>query len=93
MSKSYSVPKGFGKALAKDPEADDTYWSHHTYLDWDYSKSPYDAGDASSGERYGPSSNHLNVVNHLLMDGSTHGIGRDIDIVLYMTLIKGRGNW
>ena len=90
VSKSYGVVKGYGKALKGDPAADDTYWFYHTYLDWDYSNSPCDAANGASGERYGPSSNHPNIVNHLLMDGSSCSLNRDIDITLYMALIKRR---
>jgi type II secretory pathway pseudopilin PulG len=82
--------KGYGKALKGSPEADSTYWAYHTYIDWDYSQSPYDAADGSQGERYGPSSNHPGVAHHLFMDGSSRSLRRDIDLALYMFLIRGR---
>lgn len=87
------APKGYGKALAKSPEANSTYWAYHTYIDWDYSQGYYDAADGTSGERYGPSSDHSDVVNHLLMDGSCRGLHRDIDIAIYMSVIRGRWVW
>jgi hypothetical protein len=84
------APKGYSKALEQSAEADSTYWTYHTYLDWDYSRSPYDAADGTSGERYGPSSNHPGVVNHVIMDGSVRSLSKDIDITLYMFLVRGR---
>jgi hypothetical protein len=87
----FFVPKGYGKAIAKSLEAEDTYWSYHTYLDWDYHECPYDAGDGTSGERYGPSANHPSVVVHCFLDGSSRSLNKSIDITLYMTLIRGRG--
>ena len=80
-------PAGCGKALAKSPEADSTYWAYRTYLDWDYDRSPYDGADGLQGGKYGPSSGHANVVNHLFADGRAHSISRDIDLTLYMSLI------
>jgi len=84
------APKGYSKALKKGPEADSTYWTYHTYFDWDCSRSPYDAADGTSGVRYGPSSNHPGMVNHVFMDGSVRSLSKDIDITLYMFLVGGR---
>jgi hypothetical protein len=83
-------PKGYGAALKNAPEADSTYWTYHAYIDWDYTQSPYDAADGTSGERYGPSNNHLGIVNHLFGDASVRGLSRDMDIAYYMHLIRGR---
>jgi hypothetical protein len=83
------VPKGHQSAMDKQPEADSTYWAYHTYLDWNYSRNPYDAADGTSGKRYGPSSNHPGLVDHLLMDASARGIAEDIDITIYMAAIRG----
>ena len=93
LRRAYGIPKGYRQAIKKSPEADDTYWSYHTYLDWDYSQCPYDAADGTSGERYGPGGNHPDVVNHVLLDGSVRALGRKTDINLYMYLINGRANW
>jgi type II secretory pathway pseudopilin PulG len=82
------VPKGHAKALANSPEADFTYWSYHTYLDWDYDRSPYDGADGTLGGKYGPGSNHTGGANHLIMDGSVKFIRSDIDVAVYMYLIK-----
>jgi hypothetical protein len=87
------LPKGYQSAIDKRPEADSTYWTYHTYIDWDYGQTPYDAADGTSGERYGPSSNHPGVVNHLIMDGSARSLSRNIDIALYMSAIRGRWFW
>jgi type II secretory pathway pseudopilin PulG len=81
------VPKGYRKAWDKSPEAFSTYWTYHTYLDWDYDASPYDGMDGTQGGRYGPSSNHPGVVNHLFADCSIYSISRSIDVTVYMSLI------
>jgi type II secretory pathway pseudopilin PulG len=84
------VPLGYEKALHKNPEADTTYWTYSTYLNWDYEKKPYARADGSEGERYGPSSKHPGVVNHLFGDGSCRAIEKNIDVNLYMFFIRGR---
>jgi hypothetical protein len=86
--KGIFMPKGYGKALKK--EADSTYWDNHTYLDWNYEQTPYDAADGDLSDRYGPSSGHTDSVNHLLFDGSCRGIYRTVDPAIYMWLIRGR---
>jgi type II secretory pathway pseudopilin PulG len=87
------VPQGYRDAVNKRPEADSTYWTYHSYLDWDYAKCPYDAADGTSGERYGPSSHHPGVTQHLFADSSVHMFSNDVDIALYMYLIRGRCPW
>jgi hypothetical protein len=82
------VPKGHAQALANSPEADSTYWTYHTYLDWDYDRHPYDGADGTLGGKYGPGSNHTGGSNHLLMDGSVHFLRSDIDVSIYMWLIE-----
>ena len=69
-------------------EIDPIYWTYHTYLDWDYQKSPYDGSDGLHSGRFGPSSDHPIVVNHLFCDGACRELSRDIDVTLYMLLIK-----
>jgi prepilin-type N-terminal cleavage/methylation domain-containing protein len=59
----------------------------YTYLQEDYDARPYT--DASF--RYGPSSRHPGVVNHLFADGSVHAVPREIDATLYMHLITRQG--
>jgi hypothetical protein len=81
-------PKGYTKASAKSPDADSTYRTYHTYLDWDYNRYPYDGADGSIGGKYGPSSNHPGLVFHSLLDGSVRGYSREVDIALYMYLIR-----
>lgn len=58
-----------------------------TYLAEDYQTRPYDGPDY----RFGPSSAHPGVVNHLFADGSVHRIGRDVEASLYMFLITRAG--
>jgi prepilin-type N-terminal cleavage/methylation domain-containing protein len=59
----------------------------YTYLAEDYGARPYDG----SGFRYGPSSRHPGVVNHLFADASVHAISRNIDAATYMFLITRAG--
>jgi type II secretory pathway pseudopilin PulG len=84
------VPLGYEKALHKAPEADATYWTYSTYLDWDYDEKPYGGTDFCEGARYGPSSKHPGVVNHLFGDGSCQAIEKKVDVNLYMFFIRGR---
>lgn len=63
-----------------------------TYLDWDYDKFPYDDGGISTSSiKYGPSSHHAGVTNHLFVDGSVHSISNEIDAALYMFIITRNG--
>jgi len=58
-----------------------------TYLkNEQYESQPYYAG-----YKYGPSSRHPGVVNHLFADGSVHGISKNIDVATYMFLITRAG--
>lgn len=84
------VPKGYEQALQKSPEAESTYWTYSTYLNWNYEEKPYSGSDDCEGERYGPSSKHPHVVNHLFGDGSCQAIEKDVDVNFYMFLIRGR---
>jgi len=40
--------------------------------------------------KYGPSSGHPQIVNHLYGDGSVHGLLKDLDVATYMFLITRR---
>jgi type II secretory pathway pseudopilin PulG len=77
------VPRGGGVE-----DATPVYWTYHTYLDTDCDKHPYDGLDGLHGGRFGPSSHHDGVVNHLFADGSCKALHTDIDVTLYMYLIK-----
>ena len=61
--------------------------SLHTYLAYDFSPGGKDAGSypASVGRtpKYGPSSGHPGVVNHLFGDGAVRTIARDVDFAMY----------
>jgi type II secretory pathway pseudopilin PulG len=81
------TPKGYRKALAKSPEADSTYWTYRTYLEWDYGRYPYDGASGKQGGQYGPSSSHPTAVNHLFGDGHVQALRRSIDPTIYMCLI------
>jgi type II secretory pathway pseudopilin PulG len=69
-----------------------------TYLDWDYDGYPYTDGGvstpstlASGPMKYGPSSHHTAITNHLMADGSVRSIGNKIDAALYMFAITRDG--
>jgi len=69
-----------------------------TYLQWDYDAHPYDDGGvgipstkASGPIRYGPSSDHPGVTNHVFADGSVQCIPDRIDAALYMFVITRNG--
>ncbi len=79
------VPKGYSEALKGNE--DSVYWTYHTYLDWNYDRSPYDGADGARGGKYGPSSNHPDGANHLMCDDSVHFMNRSINVSLYTWLI------
>jgi competence protein ComGC len=82
------LPKGYSKAIKKIDDADSPYWTYCTYLYWDYDKNPYDGAQAI---KYGPSSNHPEVVNHLFADGACRTIIKDVDVSAYMGAITRNG--
>ena len=91
------IPNRWGEDSALDDA------TNKTYLDWDYTASPYDDGGVAAGGAgisrytdpeapfYGPSSHHKNGVCHAYADGSAHPINRDHDTAAYFFLIT-RGN-
>jgi hypothetical protein len=84
------TPKGYKDAFKNNPEANSIYWTYHTYLDWNYDKTPYDGFDGAQNGKYGPSSNHTEIVNHLFCDGSCRSIKKDADVNLYRSHITPR---
>jgi len=71
--------------------------TYRTYLNWDYKPGTWyghanawyeDEGLAEDYViRYGASSAHMNVTNHLFLDASVHSLDNTIDTALYMFLI------
>jgi hypothetical protein len=93
----YYHPTGFtaNKFWSDSTVSADSNW---TYLNWDYDSQPYDDGGistpskAASGPiKYGPSSHHKAVTNHLFADGSVKSIRNEIDAAAYMFLITRKG--
>jgi len=85
----YYAPAGFDGRF-DGPSSEDR--SHGTYLSWDYDVEPYDGADGLTGGKYGPSSKHPGVVNHLFVDGAVRSISKEIDVAAYMFLITRRGH-
>ena len=85
----YHAPLNFTPGLFEDESTISKYY--RTYLDWDYQNEGwYEDYDLISEDyviRYGPSSHHRRVTNHLFVDGSVHSLDNKIDVALYMFLI------
>jgi type II secretory pathway pseudopilin PulG len=87
---SYYAPKGtfvggkWDEETTVNPE-------YRTYLNWNCEKFPYDGGNGSKGGKYGPSSHHPSVVNHLFGDGAVRSISKDVDPAAYMFGITRAG--
>jgi len=64
-------------------------WEFRTFLSRDYQLTWYlpNIGSMPAPQQYGPSSNHRDVVNHLMVDASVHSINKNIDVAAYMFLI------
>lgn len=62
-----------------------------TYLKYDYSQIT-NKYDNEVGIKYGPSSRHPSVVNHLFCDGQVRSLALDIDVAAYMFMITRKGN-
>ena len=86
----FFAPKGFDLESAErgKSKVDPTY---RTYLSWDCEKRPYDGADGTKGGKYGPSSHHAGVVNHLFADNDVRAMPKDFDVALYMFLITRAG--
>jgi hypothetical protein len=62
-----------------------------TYLNYDY-KPQQNKYDKDNDIKYGPSSRHAGVVNHLFCDGNARSLPTDIDPAAYMFLITKAGS-
>jgi len=83
---NFFAPKGFDLESADrgKSKVDPTY---RTYLNWDCDKEPYDRADGTKGGKYGASSHHAGVINHLFVDADVRAISKDVDVALYMFVI------
>lgn len=82
---NYYAPKGFTGTFDEQSTVDPEYY---TYLTEDYETRPY---MPDRDYKYGPSSDHPNVVNHLLGDGSARSLDQNVDVALYMFMITRSG--
>jgi hypothetical protein len=80
------VPKGY-RSWRGHYEVSAAYWTYRTYLNWDYGRNPYDGADGTQGGRFGPSSHHVGIVNHLFGDGRASALRCTVDVTVYMKLI------
>ena len=95
----YAYPEGYTPNAFF---SESTVTFNQTYLGWDYEETPYSdifyelvtelpsGANPGSGEtiiKYGPSSHHTELTNHLLADGSVQSVANDIDAAAYMFLI------
>jgi hypothetical protein len=91
---SYWAPKGYNGKFAD--EASTEVKSLRTFLAYDFRPGGKDEGTypASVGRtpKYGPSSAHPGVVNHLFGDGTVRGLCNDIDCASYFFAISRAGN-
>ncbi|MBN2580597.1 MAG: DUF1559 domain-containing protein [Pirellulales bacterium] len=91
--RSFWAPQGYNGKYSEyaSPEVK----ALRTFLGYDFRPGGKDAGTypASVGRtpRYGPSSGHPGVVNHLFADGSVHSLDTDIDYALYFFAITRKG--
>ncbi len=86
----YYAPAGYNGRF--DDEAAHEVQELKTYLAYDFVRAdpgPYEGSDARS--KYGPSSGHPGVVNHLLADGAVRSLSKDVDFAAYMFLITRAG--
>ncbi len=85
----YWAPRNFTPGLYDEKSTISKYY--RTYLNWDYKTLGWyeDYGYISERFliRYGPSSDHPDVTNHLFLDGTVHALPDKIDVALYMFLI------
>lgn len=92
----YWAPLGFTPGLFAEQSTVDKRL--RTYLNWDYDLVTSSGGqwfywydDFGLSEvwkpKYGPSSHHPDVTNHLFVDGSVHSLPNKIDTALYMFLV------
>jgi hypothetical protein len=101
--KGLSKAQAAAKDWAADPDREDrswawdlstvdpVYWTHRTYMDCDCDANPYDGADGRKGGRYGPSSHHPEIVNHLMCDGSVRSVRREMDVAYYMYQVTRAG--
>ncbi|MFH1919717.1 MAG: DUF1559 domain-containing protein, partial [Planctomycetota bacterium] len=84
---SYWAPFGFTPGFFAESSTVDKRL--RTYLNWDYEQLWYEDEGLSEvwDPKYGPSSHHSAVTNHLFVDGSVHSRPDTIDTALYMFLV------
>jgi len=83
----YYAPTGFDGGFDSDSRVSE---SARTYLNYDY-RTLTNKYDATLDIKYGPSSRHPGVVNHLFCDGVARSLPTQTDVAVYMFLITRSG--
>jgi prepilin-type N-terminal cleavage/methylation domain-containing protein len=84
----YYTPQGFDGGFDNDSRIANTV---KTYLGYDY-KPQNNKYDTQNDIKYGPSSMHPGVVNHLFCDGNVRQINLEVDVAAYMFMITRSGS-
>lgn len=84
----YYAPQGFDGGFKNDSKLQA---SLKTYLNYDYNPTA-NKYDPKEDIKYGPSSSHAGMVNHLFCDGNVRAIDVNVDVAAYMFLITRGGN-
>jgi prepilin-type N-terminal cleavage/methylation domain-containing protein len=79
----YYTPQGFDGGFDNDSKISNNV---KTYLNYDY-KPQANKYDPQNDMKYGPSSYHPGVVNHLFCDGTVRGLNNETDVAAYMFMI------
>jgi prepilin-type N-terminal cleavage/methylation domain-containing protein len=85
---AYYAPEGFDGNFKNDSKLSA---SLKTYLNYDY-KPQANKYDSQNDVKYGPSSMHAGVVNHLFCDINVRGIDVNVDVAAYMFMITRAGS-
>ena len=83
----YYAPKGFTVGQYEE-NSTITPADLGTYLSWDYDTTPY---ESTLPIKYGPSSAHKGIVNHLFADNDVRPLKTTVDVALYMFVITRSG--
>jgi len=91
QNQPYAVPKGFTIGQYED-NSTITPADLGTYLNYDYEDNAYDGTkEGTTAGKYGASSWHKGIVNHLFADNDVRALKANVDVALYMFVITRAG--